>query len=621
MRKVLLGLFLLPFLAVMANQRTVEEAAEIAARFTNQQPRLRKALKAERKAADLRLAHQAMKNEKDEAAFYVFNQGEENGFVIVSADDRTAEQVLVYSDKGSFDARKINPTFKWWLSRFTEEISSIEDEVEQAYAPAATQEVAPIEPLLLNKDGVEITWAQESPYYIYCPYDQRDNTRCYTGCVATAAAQIMYKWRWPIKGTGESSYTWYDCLEAPDAWGNCRNSYDTVLSANYGETTYEWDLMLPAYQGQTGVKPNQRRAVAMLMYHCGVASEMNYGGDEAGGSGAWTDDMAYGLKTYFDYTFDKFISMYSETKYGGAHEGVTAEFGVTRDQFTTYFNADLEAGRPIIMGGEDSDGGHEFVCDGRDASNKFHINWGWEGDYNGYYSLSSLKPSGTNSNFSTNLDALIGLRPDTVETPVDPDPDPVTPGTGAFSLLSNLNNLEAGDEVILVSASKSKAAATISKTSSSSFFTAEDVTINNNTIDLSANSNVVIMTVGKSGDKWTFSDGDQLLVATAAKKVSFANSGNSGWTITISGGDATIQNQVDGNGRFLYNVNTPRFTTYTSDPTNAMLLPQIFYRKAGSATAIENTKAAAKAVKVMENGQIVIIRDNEKYTIFGQKIQ
>ena len=75
MKKVFLGLFLLPFLAVMANQRSVEEAAEIAARFTNQQPRLRMALKADRKATDLRLAHQAMKNERDEAAFYVFNQG------------------------------------------------------------------------------------------------------------------------------------------------------------------------------------------------------------------------------------------------------------------------------------------------------------------------------------------------------------------------------------------------------------------------------------------------------------------------------------------------------------------------------------------------------------------
>ena len=64
------------------------------------------------------------------------------------------------------------------------------------------------------------------------------------------------------------------------------------------------------------------------------------------------------------------------------------------------------------MGGEDTDGGgHEFVCDGRDANNKFHINWGWEGDGNGYFAITSLKPTGSSYNFSTNLDALIGLRP------------------------------------------------------------------------------------------------------------------------------------------------------------------------------------------------------------------
>jgi len=355
------------------------------------------------------------------------------------------------------------------------------------------------------------------------------------------------------------------------------------------------------------------------MYHCGVSSEMHYGGDSAWGSGTLTDYMAYALKTYFGYKFDKFVTMYSRSNYGSVHSGVTAEFGVSRNQIKSYFNADLEAGRPIIMGGEGNDGGHEFVCSGRDTQNRFYINFGWEGSGDGYYAITALSPG--QSDFSSGLDAIIGLRPDTVETPVDPDPDPITPGTGAFSLLSNLNNLEAGDEVILVSTSKSKAAATISKTSSSSFFTAEDVTINNNTIDLSANSNVVIMTVGKSGDKWTFSNGGQLLVATAAKKVSFADSGNSGWTITISDGDATIQNQVDGNGRFLYNATNPRFTTYTSDTSTSMLLPQLFYRKAGSATAIDNAEVAPKAVKVLENGQIVIIRDNEKYTIFGQKIQ
>ena len=72
------------------------------------------------------------------------------------------------------------------------------------------------------------------------------------------------------------------------------------------------------------------------------------------------------------------------------------------------------------MGGEDSNGGgHEFVCSGRDANNKFYINWGWEGSGNGYYALSSLKPTGTSYNFSSNLDALIGLEPNKPSTLIE----------------------------------------------------------------------------------------------------------------------------------------------------------------------------------------------------------
>ena len=400
----------MPVLAVTAGQRTAEQAAEIAAQFTNQQPRLRKALNAPCQAAQLRLVHQAMKETQNEAAFYVFNQADEKGFVIVSADDRTAEDILVYSEKGAFDAEKINPAFAWWLSRFADEISSIEDEdAMMANAPAAKMEVTPIEPLLVNKDGIEITWAQESPYNIYCPRDQRDNTKCYTGCVATAAAQIMYKWCWPIKGTGSSSYTWYDCLTQP-YWGGCTNSYDTILSANYGETTYQWDLMRPAYQGKN-TKANQRQAVALLMYHCGVASEMNYGGDAAGGSGTLTDYMAYGLEHYLGYEYDKYITMYPKSA-GESHDGVPTDYNVKSATFIELFNQDLEAGRPILMGGGDNNfGGHAFVCDGRDKDNKFHINWGWEGDNNCYTAITVLQPEGESYKFKNGVDAVIGLHP------------------------------------------------------------------------------------------------------------------------------------------------------------------------------------------------------------------
>ncbi len=401
-----------------AGRVSQEEAAAIAARFTNEQPQLSRMHKAPRQASNMRLAHKALQNNSEEAAFYVFNQEGNNGYVIVSADDRTAEDVLGYNEHGSFDYSKINPNLKWWLSRYTDEITALQtmddSEFEQPAVRKAKQ-VTAIPNLLVNDQGKEITWYQEEPYYNLCPMDERDNTRCLTGCVATAASQIMYMWRWPKKGTGSSSYTWRDYLN--DSGSKYK---DKTLSANYGETTYDWDNMLPAYEGKSATSA-QKNAVATLMYHAGVAAKMGYGGDATGGSGAWTDDMGYGFKTYFGYKFDKFITMYaSKTEYEQAKYAdvadVTCEFGVTRNQFIDYFNADLEAGRPIIMGGEGNDGGHEFVCCGRDANNKFYINWGWEGSNNGYFALSALKPG--SSNFSSNLDALVGLRPDKKDLPM-----------------------------------------------------------------------------------------------------------------------------------------------------------------------------------------------------------
>jgi len=104
--------------------------------------------------------------------------------------------------------------------------------------------------------------------------------------------------------------------------------------------------------------------------------------------------------------------------------------------------------------------------------------------------------------------------------------------------------------------------------------------------------------------------------------VKFANSGISTWTISISNDDATIQSTEESYGRFLYNVSSPRFTTYatTTGISKTMLLPQLYYRKP-SATGMTNISAGAEVRKIIENGQVIIVRGNEKYSVFGQKIQ
>ena len=667
---------------VFAAQRTPEQAAAIAAQFTNNQPALRKAHQAPRTAASMQLVHTATKPASTEAAYYVFNQENNAGAIFISADDRTLD-VLGYTDNGSFDPENINPNLRFWLSRYAEEIAAVNDEnaYEVSSARNAAQTTA-IGPLLKNAAGKEITWYQEAPYYNNCPMDERDNTRCLTGCVATAASQIMYKWRHPAQGTGSHSYTWYDYLN------DSGSKYKTkTLTANFGSTTYDWDNMLPAYEGKSYTTA-QANAVATLMNHAGIACEMMYGGDATGGSGAWTDDMGYGLVTYFNYSLTKFITMYSQSAYrsakGGAAANIPAEYSVSSANFTAYFNADLEAGRPIIMGGEDSDGGgHEFVCDGRDTNGKFHINWGWEGSGNGYYALTSLKPNGTNYNFSTHLDALIGLQPaviDTVHvtgvtvtptsatiningkqtltaniTPADATVKAVTwtsanpavatvSATGqvkgvaagtttitattqdgrytahatitvtstieantVFELVTNASALQAGDEVIFVCTSKNMAATNISN----KVMGTEAVTITNNTIELPEGSEVVVLTLGGTEDAWTFTYNNKLLGATGAKQLAWG-SGTTTWSIAISDGDATIKNANTTYGSFRYNITSPRFTTYTSNPSTTLVLPQIYARSAQSPTPI--TPVAVTGVTLSQNTASLLVNSTLQLT-------
>ena len=230
-------------------------------RFTNSQPSLRRAHRTDRKAGNMRLAHTERKINSEQAAYYVFNQENNAGYVIVSGDD-LAPDVLVYGEQGQFDIATINPNFRFWLRYLQEQMSVINEE---NAAPKKQPMVTPIAPLLVNKEGKEIAWYQEKPYNNLCPIDKLDNTRSLTGCVATAAAQLMYKWRYPQTGMDKFSYVWENCLDE-----DCYYTDTTTLSLDFSQITFDWDNMLPAYEDVSSTTA-QKNAVATLMYACGVS--------------------------------------------------------------------------------------------------------------------------------------------------------------------------------------------------------------------------------------------------------------------------------------------------------------------------------------------------------------
>lgn len=325
--------------------------------------------------------------------YYIFNK-EDGGFVIVAGDD-CATPILGYSNEGGIDLDNMPIQLQELLDAYAAEIQYAVDNNLQATdavakswnlyrkAPQSRTTTAAVNALITT------SWNQYPLYNDKCPVDASLSAlggHPTTGCVATAMAQIMKYWNYPKKGTGSKSYN---------------SEYYGTLSANFSSTAYDWQNMPLKLTSSTS--STQNNAVATLMYHCGVAVSMNYNADGRGSSGAFIIDYGYGrasaeraLTTYFGYA--------------STVKGKTWDQTISTTSWSNMLKEELNNQRPVLYGGfMSSGGGHAFICDGYDNNNKFHFNWGWGGQANGFFSLTTLTPG--NYNFSVGQQAIIGIQP------------------------------------------------------------------------------------------------------------------------------------------------------------------------------------------------------------------
>ena len=327
---------------------------------------------------------------------YIFSS--DNGFVIVSADDR-AFPVIAYSDKNPFKVKDMSENVYSWLKSVDKGIQNIADnkgvasEAVKAEWKSFAKGNKPAEKYRSTVAPlITTTWGQDYPYNDSCPMVNEDRT--VVGCVATAMAQIMNYWEWPHRGEGSRSYQ----LSRPIG----------KVSANFGETVYDWDNMVDEfwiYKAEDSTwtyeslwSEEEIDAVATLMFHCGVSVSMGYGVDE---SAAYSEDVAPALKEYFDY--DPNLQYVYKYYY-------------TDTEWKDLLKTELNAGRPVYYDGDDGQTGHAFVCDGYDANDYFHFNWGWDGYCDGYYLIGDLEPGtgGTgagNGSYNDNNGIVIGIQP------------------------------------------------------------------------------------------------------------------------------------------------------------------------------------------------------------------
>ena len=324
---------------------------------------------------------------KKNNAYYIYNIGDNQGFVIISGDDAT-KPILGYTDSGRFNEAKAPDNFRAILKAYESSIYSIQStkqktqtaSIEANLISSIASANTVVSPLLDS-----IKWGQENPFNLLCPYDSRTQRNSVTGCVATTMAQLMKYYEWPITGTGTHGYT--------------ENDFG-YLSANFGNTNYNWASM----RGQYGSNKNavEDSAVAQLLFHCGVAVNMDYSGNS---SGAYSKDAARALISYFGY--DNNIQCVTRDYYSNT-------------EWIQILKNELLASRPVMYSARSEEFGHAFVCDGYDSNDFFHINWGWDGYCNGYFELGALaweEPGtrGATGGFALDQSMLIGIqKPDNV---------------------------------------------------------------------------------------------------------------------------------------------------------------------------------------------------------------
>ena len=331
-------------------------------------------------------------------SIYAFNL-DGGGYVIASGDSR-ALPVLGYSATGTIDWDRMPDNMRTWLKSYDQAMATLGDtkEFTDGVSTHGQKTRAPrkaIAPLLKTQ------WNQREPYWNDSPpYDGANpdwkGQPTLTGCVATAMAMIMNYYRWPKDA----------CTEIP--------AYDITTAHENVEkvwhidalppTTFDWDNMLDTYETPDGIigTPEQQEAVAKLMRYCGQGCKMQYSPQVSLVS---EQGAVEALVKYFGYQ-------------NTAHVSYRMYYSI--DSWEDLIYNELANGRPVPYVGSSEDAGHAFVCDGYDGNGLFHINWGWGGTSDAYFSLSVLNPYNNTSagagssgiGFSINQDVIIGVQPD-----------------------------------------------------------------------------------------------------------------------------------------------------------------------------------------------------------------
>lgn len=297
----------------------------------------------------------------NESDYYAYNT--DSCFVVMVAGNSDT-RVVGYGTNGQFSFENMPKALAVWLADYKKAMEAgLYDNSE------VEQEIEPVLPMITTK------WGQGEPYNNLCPKYRDRNL--YTGCMATAMAQILNYYQSDTPG--------YDKIEYVDSYTKAE------ISVDFTKIDYDWDNMLDSYSMEE-YSEEQADAVARLMADTGAALKSEYGYSETSAS------MAYvAFDRYYNYNCEFWVRKWVPT-----------------DVWIETVRNELKTGRPVLYGGSTGWSSHAFVIDGMDADGNVHINWGWNGTDDGYYDINFCNPpTEEDGGYYSQHQMLVGLRPRT----------------------------------------------------------------------------------------------------------------------------------------------------------------------------------------------------------------
>lgn len=317
--------------------------------------------------------------------YYVFNAKNGRGFIIISADDK-AIPVIGYSYESSFVADNVSDVTITVLNNAVKTVKSNSTEINKHVITRTSS----------TKLIKTPEWSQEVPFNAQIP-----NHRL-VGCVGTAMATVMKYHNHPLKGNGSLDGTNF----------NVQYAWDNMRTDNY----------------RSGYSMDEAEAVSTLMAHCAISIKTDFG---MSGSSAFEVRVPAALISYFGYDPGVSYKKRSETD---------------RTTWDAIIVNEINENRPVIYSGQDMSAGHAFVCDGyemRGSVPYFHINWGWGGSANGYFSSDALNPTvSTSHSFNDQTTIIYNIKP--AESSAIWSPVHITSDERQIGMTSDVTSIDAG---------------------------------------------------------------------------------------------------------------------------------------------------------------------------------